>query len=65
MKYQQFQEKIEDQIESLNMLIDEKILHGISYRAEAKRHKALIKWARRDRQHRSIFAKLASLTALF
>lgn len=65
MKYKQFQEKIENQIESLNVLIDEKIMHGISYRAEAKRHKALIRWARRDRKQRSLFAKFASFTALF
>ncbi|MEK7605972.1 MAG: hypothetical protein AAB458_00010 [Patescibacteria group bacterium] len=65
MKYHQFQDRIEDQIQSLNMLIDEKILHGISYKAEAKRHKALIRWARRDRKQRSLFAKFASFTALF
>ena len=65
MKYNQFQKNIEEQIENLNLLIDEKILHGISYRAEARRHRELIRWARRDRKQRSFFSKLATFTALF
>ena len=64
MNYRQFGETIEKELQNLNLIIDEKILHGISYREEARRHKALIKWARRNRQT-SFFRKLSSAMALF
>ncbi len=64
MNYKQYQESIENQLNTLNLLIDEKILHGLSYRSEAKRHRELIQQARRERRQ-PFFARLAGAIALF
>ncbi|QQR82177.1 hypothetical protein IPJ70_02730 [Candidatus Campbellbacteria bacterium] len=64
MKYQEYIQYIDKEIDHLNWVIDEKIMQGISYRAEAKRHKELIQWARRNRRP-SLFKRLGSVMALF
>lgn len=64
MHYSQYQNRVERELEQLNLAIDEKILQGLSYRAEAKRHKALMRWAHRRRQP-SFFTRLSTALTLF
>ncbi len=64
MNQHQFKKRIEAELEALNWTIDEKIIQGISYRSEAKRHKELLRWARRLR-HPSFFQRLSTVLALF
>lgn len=64
MGYKHYKKHIEREIDALNLLIDEKIMHGLSYRKEAKRHKDLIRWARRNRQP-SFMTRMATVLSLF
>jgi hypothetical protein len=64
MKYQEYKQHIESELDSLNWVIDEKILRGLSYRGEAKRHKALIKQMRRERRG-PFFTRVFSYVSLF
>jgi len=64
MHYHQYQNRVERELKQLNLIIDEKILQGLSYRREAKRHKALLRWARNRRQP-SVFARLSTALTLF
>jgi hypothetical protein len=64
MKYQEYKQHLEAELNSLNWAIDEKILRGLSYSREAKRHRELIKQARRERR-RPFFARVFSYVSLF
>jgi len=64
MHYRSYHKRVERELDNLNLLIDEKILHGLSYKREAKRHKALFRWARHRRQP-SLLTRLSSVMALF
>jgi hypothetical protein len=64
MKYTEYATLLEKELTTLNWIIDEKILHGISYHREAKRHRELIKQARRERR-RPFFARVFSYASLF
>jgi hypothetical protein len=64
MTHQQYQQYIEREISSLNMLIDEKILHGLSYRSEARRHRELIRQARKMRRQ-PLMLRMLSFISLF
>lgn len=64
MNRKQVASRIEQELETINWVIDEKIIHGISYRSESKRHKELLRWARRLRRP-SLFRRLSSALALF
>lgn len=58
MSYDSYKRSLEREIEALNWLIDDKIMHGVSYRHESRQHKELIKQARKMR-HKSFFSRLA------
>lgn len=64
MTQHQYQHRLESELDSLNSLIDEKIIRGLSYRSEAKRHKMLIKQARQMRR-RPLFSRVLSYVSLF
>ncbi len=64
MKYKEYAQRIEAEIDSINLSIDEKILRGLSYAREARRHKALIKQMRRER-HYPILNRVFSYVSLF
>ena len=64
MKYKEYAERIEKEIDSINWRIDEKILRGLSYAAEARRHKALIRQVRRERRH-PVLNRVFSYVSLF
>jgi hypothetical protein len=64
MNQHQFTQRIEQELEALNWTIDEKIIQGISYRSESKRHKELLRWARRLRRP-SFLRRLSTVIALF
>lgn len=64
MDKRQFTKRVEDELAALNFVIDEKIIQGISYRHEAKRHKELLRWARRLRRP-SLLRRMSSALALF
>jgi hypothetical protein len=64
MNKTQFAKRIEDELETLNWIIDEKIIQGISYRHEAKRHKELLRWVHRLRKP-SLLRRISSALALF
>jgi hypothetical protein len=64
MTYSQYKHHIESELNVLNWVIDEKIAQGLSYRQEARRHKELIRRARR--MHRKSFlSKVMASVALF
>ncbi|GMU73838.1 MAG: hypothetical protein AMXMBFR44_0370 [Candidatus Campbellbacteria bacterium] len=64
MNRHQVTQRIEAELDTLNWVIDEKIINGISYRREAKRHKELLRWARKLRRP-SLFRRLSTALALF
>lgn len=64
MSQQQYQLRIEQEIDSLNWVIDEKIAQGISYRSEARRHRELIRQVRRLRR-RPMLSRMLSFVSLF
>ncbi|MBP9771768.1 MAG: hypothetical protein KBD16_02475 [Candidatus Pacebacteria bacterium] len=64
MQYKEYKQHLEQELETLNWVIDEKILRGLSYKSEARRHLDLIKQARRERR-RPLFTRLMSAMALF
>lgn len=64
MKYPEYKQRIEAEINSINWRIDEKIVRGLSYAAEARRHKALIKQMRRERRH-PLLNRVVSYVSLF
>ncbi|MDQ5928014.1 MAG: hypothetical protein QG633_452 [Patescibacteria group bacterium] len=64
MSQHQYQHRLENELDSLNSLIDEKIIRGLSYRSEAKRHKMLIRQARQMRRQ-PLFSRVLSYVGLF
>ena len=69
MSKQQVERSVRAELELLNEIIDQKIIKGISYVREARRHKILISQIARLRQshffHRNWFEKSAKLVATF
>jgi hypothetical protein len=64
MNQHQFTQHVEQELSSLNWVIDEKIIQGISYKSEAKRHRELLRWARNYRKP-SLLHRLSTSLALF
>lgn len=52
------------EIERLNQIIDKKIIRGVNYRAEAKKHRELLRLLKRDRRQFS-FGKMFSFISIF
>ncbi len=59
MSEKQFKNYVDKELRRLNEVIDFNIIHGLSYKQEAKRHKALIKQRQKDR-YTDFFKKIAS-----
>lgn len=64
MSHHQYQARLEHEIDQLNWVIDEKITRGVSYRAEARRHRELIRQARKMRR-RPMISRMLSFVSLF
>jgi hypothetical protein len=64
MKYQEYTQHLSKELDSINWVIDEKILRGLSYQLEARRHRELIKQARRARR-RPLLDRVFSYVSLF
>ena len=64
MTHQQYRQRIEHEIDSLNVVIDEKILRGLSYRFEARRHRDLIRQMRKIRR-RPVLSRMLSFVSIF
>lgn len=58
MSKQQYLKALNAEIQKLNGIIDDKILHEKGYRREAMRHKKLLAQIRREERNRSIAALL-------
>lgn len=58
MTQQQYLKTIEQQLQRINDTIDAKIMKGIPYVVESKKHKALLQKLRTHRQQNSIFYKM-------
>ena len=58
MSKQQYLKALNAEIQKLNGVIDNKILHQADYRREARRHKDLLRQLRREEQKRKIFSPL-------
>lgn len=58
---------VQNEINSINKKIDEKIIRGLSYSTEARRHKTLLKqFSELSKEASSgIFSRLGFLTAIF
>jgi hypothetical protein len=58
---------VKRELRELNWRIDMKILRGLSYREEARRHRILLRQLEHLRGERSqgIFGKMASMAAMF
>ena len=53
MSKQQYLKALNTEIQKLNGLIDDKILHGADYKREARRHKELLRQLRREERRRT------------
>ncbi len=58
---------VKRELRELNWRIDLKIVRGLSYREEARRHRILLRQLERLKESRSegIFGKMASMAAMF
>ncbi|MBI5134215.1 MAG: hypothetical protein HZA81_02400 [Candidatus Taylorbacteria bacterium] len=58
---------VKRELRELNWRIDLKIVRGLSYREEARRHRILLRQLERLNESRSegIFGKMASMAAMF
>lgn len=64
MTYKEYARQIETELDLLNRRIDEKILRGLSYVAESRRHKTLIRQMRRERR-RPLLTRIFASVSLF
>lgn len=53
MSKQQYLRALNKEIQKLNGLIDDRILHGYDYKQEARRHKELLRQLRREERRRT------------
>lgn len=60
MTRNQYKKVIENQIKKINERIDYKIVNGIAYSNDSRRHKALLDKFRRQYETPSFFGKLLS-----
>ena len=54
MSKQQYLRALNKEIQKLNGLIDDKIVHGYDYKREARRHKVLLQQLRKEERRRSV-----------
>lgn len=65
MNRYQYKFAIEKEIKKLNQTIDSKILSGMRYRDDARRHKDLLRQIRKIDQKRSFFPRAFQFLTLF
>lgn len=60
-----FKKAIEQELRKLNEEIDSKIVKGLSYMKESKRHKALLRQLNSFKRHTNLFQKSFNLITTF
>ncbi len=66
MSKREILKSVQKEIESINRRIDERIVRGLSYGFEARRHKTLLSQLNKLRKDSSgIFGRLGFLSAIF
>lgn len=56
MSKQQYLKALNEEIQKLNGIIDNKIMHAHNYKREAHRHKVLLRQLRREERNRSVLS---------
>lgn len=62
MSQKQYLKALNAEIQKLNGVIDDKIMHARDYKREARRHKVLLRQLRREERNRSIRSTFMSFS---